>query len=424
MRNTFKRIIAWKVGLCARILLARKKPEVIAITGSAGKTSTKEFMTKLVSLDFEVLAPNEGYNTEIGAPLAIFGEKIPKNLSNLFAWTAIITRCLFKALFIRNFPDKLIVEMGADKPGDIKYLCSIFKPIYGVILTVLPVHMAEFKSIDTIATEKAELAKAIPENGKLFLNFDDIRVRDMAKVAKSNVVFFGQKENGGYSVKNLKSDLSGMSFELNYYEQSEKFKARLYGKHIIYPLLASIAVARELNISMSEIKDGVRDLVPFKGRMNVIEGIKGSIIIDDSYNANPQSTLEALEFLDNVSGRKIALLGSMNELGEYEKEGHEKVGKRAGQIADILLTVGEPAKKYLAPAALMENIKKDSILSFDTSVKAGEWLAKKIREGDVVLAKGSQNNVRIEIAVERIMAEPDKREEVLVRQSDFWKLRS
>jgi UDP-N-acetylmuramoyl-tripeptide--D-alanyl-D-alanine ligase len=114
----------------------------------------------------------------------------------------------------------------------------------------------------------------------------------------------------------------------------------------------------------------------------------------------------------------------MNELGDYEKEGHERVGRKAGQVADILLTVGDPAKKYLVPAALLEKIKKDSIISFDDSIKAGEWLAKKLREGDVTLAKGSQNNVRIERAVEIIMAEPDKKEEILVRQSDFWKLKS
>lgn len=421
MNNLFKKLVSWKIGLCARILLARKKPEIIAITGSAGKTSAKEFTAKLLSIDFDVLAPEEGYNTELGAPLGVFGEKAPDNLFSPIRWIPIILRCVFKALFMKNFPDKLIVEMGADKPGDVKYLASLFKPKIGVILSVLPTHMEEFKNIDTIAREKSELAAAIPENGKLFLNYDDSRVREMAKKTKGNVIFFGLKENNGYWVKNLKSDLAGMTFELNYYEKKTKFKARLYGEHLIYSLLAAITIAAESNISMTEICDEVTELTPFKGRMNVLEGIKGSIIIDDSYNANPESTKRALKFLSKIPGRKIALLGSMNELGDYEKPGHEEAGHEAGKVADILLTVGEPAKKYLAPAALGEKIKKDSILSFETAVEAGEWLAGKLRDGDVVLAKGSQNNVRMENAVEIIMAHPEDKNELLVRQSSFWK---
>jgi UDP-N-acetylmuramoyl-tripeptide--D-alanyl-D-alanine ligase len=418
MKNFIKKIIILKLGFCARILLARKKPEIIAITGSAGKTSTKEFLSKLLSVDFEVLATQEGYNTDIGAPLSLFGEKVPNNLFNIFHWIIILSKCFFKAFFMKDLPDKIVVEMGADKPGDIKYLCSIFKPNKAVIL---PVHMAEFKSIDEIAKEKSQLAKAIPENGKLFLNFDDIKVRDMAKLTKGNVVFFGLTDNGCYQAKEVKSDLTGLKFELKYYNQKEKFQARIYGKHIIYAILAAIAVAAEENISMSEIKDAVARLEPFKGRMNVIEGIKGSIIIDDSYNANPQSVLEALEFLDSVPGRKIAILGNMNELGDYEKEGHERVGHKAGKVADIILTIGPATKKYLIPAALNEKIKKDSILSFENAEKAGDWLRKKLREGDVVLAKGSQNNVRVEKAVEKIMAHPEKKGEILVRQSEFWK---
>lgn len=425
MKETIKKIIALKIGFCAKIFLARKKPKVIAITGSAGKTTTKEFIAKLVSLDFSTWAPNDGFNTELGAPLALFGERPPKNTSSLIGWTLIIFRCFFKSLFTKKCPDRLIIEMGADAPGDIKYLCSIFKPQVGVILTVAPVHLAEFKDIDAVAREKAELAMALPEKGKLFLNFDDVKVREMSKKTKADVFFFGQKENGGYWAKNLNSDLNGLSFDLEYYGKKEKIKAGLYGKHQLYPLLAAISVAREENISMSEIKDEVKTLKPFKGRMNAIEGIKGSIIIDDSYNSNPESAIRALEFLESIPGRKIALLGSMNELGDYEKAGHERVGEKAGQIADIILTVGEAAKKYLAPAALAgKKVKKDSVLSFNTAGEAGEWLVKKLRANDVVLAKGSQNNVRVERAVEKIMADPKKKEELLVRQSDFWKDRA
>ncbi|MDD3481274.1 MAG: cyanophycin synthetase, partial [Patescibacteria group bacterium] len=162
---------------------------------------------------------------------------------------------------------------------------------------------------------------------------------------------------------------------------------------------------------------------PFKGRMNVLEGKNNSIIIDDSYNANPVSVIRALEFLSTQKGRKIAVLGTMGELGDYEKKGHEEVGEKAAAVADILVTVGETAEKYIPNAASDKGMNREKIKSFSGSDEAGDYLKKIIREGDVILLKGSQNAARMERAVAKILKDPEKASKLLVRQSDFWKTR-
>lgn len=420
MKNLFKKFVIKVLALEARILLWRKKPEVIAITGSAGKTSTKEFLRKLLEIDFDVLAPEEGYNTEFGAPMALFGQKTPKNINSIFAWLAILVKLFFKALFVGDYPQKVIIEMGADKPGDIKYLCSIFKPNVGIILTVLPAHLAEFKSEIGVAAEKGELAKAIGEDGKLFLNADDSKVKAMATLTRGRVIYFGKAKGKGYFAESVKTDLKGIEFDLVHNDQKMKMLVRLYGKHMIYSILSAIAVAAEEGISLRKIKDELKEIVPFKGRMNLVEGINGSIIIDDTYNANPESMKEALEFLSQRDGRRIAILGSMNELGDVEAEAHEEIGRVAASSADLVVTIGDPAKNYLAPATIKEGMKLSQVRSFKTAVEAGEYLKGQIKEGDVILAKGSQNNVRAEKAVEIIMNDPMDRKKLLVRQSDFW----
>lgn len=420
MKQTFKKIVVWKLNLCARILLLRKKPEVIAVTGSAGKTSTVRFIKEILDQDFDVLAPEEGYNTEIGAILGLFSVKTPTNIDSFWAWLKILIKVVFKAFLMRDLPSKVIIEMGADKPGDISYLCRIFKPKTGVILSVLPVHLAEFKTVYGVSKEKGELARAIPVDGKLFLNWDDEEVRKMATSTKAKVIFFGSKNIEGMIFQNVKTNLIGIEGELNYKKYHGTFAAKIYGKHLIYPLIAAIAVALEEGIPLERVLAAVKNLKPLRGRMNLIEGVNDSVIIDDTYNANPESTLRALEFLGEQKGRKIALLGSMNELGDYEKEGHEKVGVFAAKKVDLLYTVGETAKKYLVPVALKSGLKKADVKSFNNSLEAGLDLKKAIKSGDIILAKGSQNNVRLEIAVEQIMAYPEHKRELLVRQSSFW----
>ena len=419
-----KQIIKVILSVPVKIVLRRHKPTVIAITGSAGKTSCKEFLGKLLEQDFDVLTSLEGYNTEIGAPLAFFGEKTPDNIRSIWAWLVVLVRVYARALFSRSFADKVVVEMGADSPGDIRYLASIFRPSVGVVLEVLPVHMAQFSSIEAVAAEKSELVQAISASGRVYLNFDNELVREMDQFSEAPVAYFGADETipkEGFLADNLQSDIHGLNFDLKLEGQDHHFEAKLYGRHMIYPLLGAISVAYGEGVSIDKLIQVVSKLEPFKGRMNVIEGMNGSLIIDDSYNANPKSTVEALSFLVAQKGRKIALLGTMNELGDYEEEGHRIVGEKAAQSTDLLLTVGKPAERYLLPAAVAAGMPKKNTIAFATAAEAGEYLSGILKSGDIILGKGSQNKVRIERAIEKIMLHPEGKKAILVRQSDFWK---
>jgi UDP-N-acetylmuramoyl-tripeptide--D-alanyl-D-alanine ligase len=314
--------------------------------------------------------------------------------------------------------------MGADSPGDIKHLAKIFKPGVGVVLEVLPVHLALFGNVEAVAKEKAELVKAIPKSGNVYLNYDNPVVRGMNKLTSAKVTYFGSSQacdELDFCASNIHSGLDGLNFDLTYKGVNHKVSASLYGEQMIYPLMASIAVSVGEGIELNIVLKDVKKLKPFKGRMNVIKGMNGSTIIDDSYNSNPESAIKSLDFLSHQKGRRIALLGSMNELGDYEEEGHRFVGEKAAESADVIFTVGSSAEKYLAQAALSSGFVGDNLKTFKTAEQLGEYLKTFVSNGDVILAKGSQNNVRMEKAVIKIMATPDRSAEVLVRQSDFWK---
>ncbi|MBW6431778.1 hypothetical protein K0A96_01165, partial [Patescibacteria group bacterium] len=269
----FRKIIIIKLNFAAKILLRRKKPEIIAITGSAGKTTTKELVRALLSTEFDVLASPEGYNTEIGAPLAIFGERVPNNTKSVFAWTSIIMRCFIKAFFKKDLAEKIVLEFGADSPGDISYLVKTYKPQKGIVLTVLPVHLEKFINIESIAKEKGMLAGGIKRGGSVFLNIDNKYVSEMKVREGVEKVTFGTDEKAGFFASKIVSNITGLSFRLKEGSETTDFKIRLYGKQTIYSVLAAIAIARKNHISYSKIKNALKDVTPFKGRMNVLEGI-------------------------------------------------------------------------------------------------------------------------------------------------------
>lgn len=421
--NKVKKIVVLNLNIATQILLKRMKPEVIAITGSAGKTTTKEILSKILSTEFDVLASKEGYNTEIGAPLTIFCEKTPKNTKSIISWLKIIFKCYVRSISIKKYPEKLIMEFGADSPGDIKYLANLFKPEKGIVLTVLPVHLEKMKNIENIAKEKGELAIGVRKGGMVFLNHDNQYTKEMSTKEGVEVVTFGKDKSADFVASNIKSDISGLSFKLLEGGKEQDISVRLYGSQMIYPLIAAVSVARKDHISYKKIKSALKEVSPFKGRMNVLEGINESMIIDDSYNANPESVLGALDFLCEQKGRKIALLGNMNELGDFAKEGHEIVGRKAAETVDFLFTVGDFAEKYLISAAIQTGLNKKAIKSFGNAKEAGDYLKKFLKPGDILLAKGSQNNVRLEKALEIIIKDQDKKRDILVRQGDEWKNR-
>lgn len=408
-------------GISVRIALKRNNYKVIGITGSTGKTSTKEAITLVLKTRYRVLSSErEGYNTEFGLPLILFEKKAPKNR---LGWFIFILFSPILALKRRDY-DFCVLEMGADKPGDIEHLTKIVNPDVAVVTSVLRVHLAEFKNIEQIAEEKEKILAKLGHGDVAILNVDNEYVRNMKTPGKAETITYG-KESTGVKIVKQEFDIKGSS---NYFKSQGKdivIRSSSLGEHLLYVFACAIAVGISQKIELKHIIKALESFKPVKGRLNLIEGINGSSIIDDSYNANPASMKNALDVLGKVDAkRKIALLGSMNDLANHEESEHKKIGAYLVGKCDILVVVGEAAQKYILPSAVTSGIKKEKTNSLKDSVAAGEFLKGIMKEGDLVLVKGSQNKIRLERAVKIIMKNPEDAQNLLCRQGKDWERRN
>lgn len=416
MKKLIKKVIQWKLRLLSRIYLTTRKIEIIAITGSAGKTTTKITIGQLIP-EKTVYVPKEAYNTEYGVPLALFREQAPDNPRDLIAWSGVIVRMIGK-LFLPAPYDRIVLEYGADKPGDITYLTRFAHPHISVVTTILPVHLEGFGDVEAVAAEKRKIVECLNSDDFAILNFDDPLVKSMADTTKGRVLSFGRKD-ADIEHTSLKYNETGMAFDVTWKGNKYQVNIPVVAPQLLPSYLSAFAVGLLLGIDPKELVKRFSHIVPERGRMNVLSGINGSTIIDDSYNSNPQSAKAALEVLAKYPGHKIAVLGSMNELGDYTQKGHEEVGEIAARLADEVIVVGEIAGKYLYPVAV-EKLNKKVVQKFETPLEAGEYLAGTVKEGDILLFKGSQNGVFTEEAVKFVLAEPGKAAELLVRQGPMW----
>lgn len=423
MKNIIRKFISLALGLLAKKKIAKHKPLIIGITGSVGKTTTKEAINLVLKNRFKVLSPQRSYNTEIGLPLAVFNETVPSNLYSFTGWLKIFIHCI-QSFGDKEYPQILILEYGLDQPGDIQYLTSLIKPDISVITFVSLAHSVNFGSLEEIAEEKRNLIKPLTNQNWAILNFDNTYIQKMASQTRARVLSFGIKNESTARGKDIQEGLKSLSFKLIYQKKSYPLKTKILGSHLVYNLLAGFCVGIALGLKPEDIIKYLSKFESPPGRMKLISGIKGSLIIDDSYNASPESMDAALEFFKKIHsrGRKIAVLGMMNELGKWGPVEHQKVGQKAAPIIDILITVGDLANKYLTKGALELGFKKKNIFSFSDSKKAGDFLKKIIVYDDLILVKGSQNNIRMEWLVEKIMSEPQKAQDLLVRQGSEWKL--
>jgi UDP-N-acetylmuramoyl-tripeptide--D-alanyl-D-alanine ligase len=416
MTGIVKNIILWKLRLLVRVYLSIKNIEIVAITGSAGKTTAKITVGQILP-ESTIYVPKEAYNTEYGVPLALFEEKVPENPKNLAAWAGVIWRMFIK-LFIRPPYKRLVLEYGADKPGDIHYLTSMAPPHIALVTTVLPVHLEGFRDVEAVANEKSQLVTCLGVEDFAILNFDNDYVREMAKQTKARVISFGKK-GADIEYSALKYNETGMAFDITWKGSKYPVHIPVAAPQLLPSYLGAFAIGIVLGADPKGLVHKLNQITPEKGRMNVLVGLSDSTLIDDSYNSNPESAKAALEVLSHFPGRKIAVLGSMNELGGYAKKGHAEVGAAAAKTADIVLIVGKTAIEYMYPVILAK-LNKKVVQRFNTSKEAGEYLKTIIEKGDVVLFKGSQNGVFTEEAVKCVLAKPDKASELLVRQGPMW----
>jgi len=410
---------------CAKRVVKRHKPEVVAITGSLGKSTAKALIGEVLVAKFgkeNVLVSEASYNTEIGIPLVVLGIHVPGNTHSITGWLGVVLAALKKS-FTSSFPKYVVLEAGADKPGDIEFITKRIKPKIAVVTAVSKTHLSEFKTEKGVTEEKLKLVSTLPKEGVAILNADDKNVAKMADSIIARIITFGKSAKASVHLRNLHASRAGLHFEVREGETSQTFSNKNFiAPYNTYAFLAAISVGLAYGIGLDEMETALKSAKPLPGRMNPIAGIKGAEILDDSYNSSPKAAAEALGVLESLGKgkRKIAVLGQMNELGKASKKEHEALGKLAAKKADLLLTVGPDANEYLAKAAVLGGMKKTNMFEFADADLAGKKLKSIISPGDIILFKGSQNNVRLEKAVKEVMADPQKASELLCRQGEEW----
>jgi len=417
MRKNLLKIIQWGLRVLARSKIRRSKPKIVAISGSYGKTSTKEGIFYVLSKKFgSDVGKNWGnMNSVLGLPLAILGLRSYSFGAGLL-WDILRAKWGY---FFYNLPKILVLELGIDKPGEMAELLSVVKPDIAVITGISETHLLELKSLSGVKKEKKMLIESLKKGGVAVLNADDENSADIPLPTGAKKVTFGKK--GEVSYRDLEISISGSRFQL---EISGKFlavKSKLIGQHSIKIFLAAASVAREFSIDPDEIVQALEEIRPQPGRMNPVKAKNEILVIDDSYNSNPYSAIEALETLSAIkwNGRKVAILGNMNELGSYTQEGHLQVGEVAGKVVDFLVAVGDNAE-YLARGAGKLGLSKDKVITFKTTDEVIAQLDKLLSAGDLVLVKASQNKMRFENIVKYLLDNSALAEKLLVRQDKKW----
>jgi len=427
----FKKIIPHILIWEARAVLRRYRPKVIAITGSVGKTSTKDAIFAALSEHLYVRKSEKSFNSEIGVPLTILG--LDNAWRNPIKWLWNIVQGFLLIVRRAEYPQWLVLEVGADRPGDIRSIARWLRPDIAVITSIpeIPVHVEFFDSPEALLKEKSALAEYLRPCGTLIVNGDDTRTREVAQWAPLHhctTITYGSNPDNDYTASHdeitYEEDApAGIRFRVNHEGNSAPVSIMgALGRPRIYAALAALAVADAVGIDIVSASAGLAAWVPSPGRLRILKGIRGLIIIDDTYNSSPAAALAALDTLKDIKtrGKKIAVLGDMLELGKYSAGAHRAVGERAAACADALITVGFRARA-IGEAALDAGMPEQSIREYELneSVRAGKELEPILQEGDIVLIKGSQS-MRMEKTVLEIMADPDHASEFLVRQDPEW----
>ncbi len=424
-------LLAW---LSLRII-RKYRPDIIAVTGSVGKTGTKDAIFCVLAGSFGVRKSEGNLNNELGLPLSILGER--SGGRNPFAWLRILGKAFRFLLQSRPFPELLILEMGADHPGDLERLTQIARPRVSVTTAVAPVHTEFFSSLEALAAEKATLARRTEPDGYTILNADDPVVIGFRDKTDARVLSYGFSPEADLRatsfdvIRSTKEHIpSGLRFILSY--EGKHVEVTLHGalgRPAVSAALAGAAVGIVYGLELSAIAEALGHLQMPKGRLRPLRGINQSLLIDDTYNASPRAAIAALDVLGDLaeapasdrganSGRRIAVFGNMAELGHLSEAGHQEVGEHAAKICDLLITVGDLAKG-IGAGAVKAGFAAKRVASFEDQSSALHLLRQEIGPKDLILIKGSQS-ARMEKLTAALLENPADAQLHLVRQGPEW----
>lgn len=401
----------------AKRLLAIHKPKIVAVVGSVGKTSTKLAIASVLGQKYKVLSHFGGYNTEIAVPMAIFNMQLPLRLRDPLSWFAVFGQ-MNKQLREPYPYEVLVLELGTDKPGDIKYFSRYLRPDIAVVTAVAPEHMAFFGDLGTVAMEELSIAQfsnlllinrddVSSEYAKLIPDGSQVDTYGTSGIAEYRYAIGDYKPGNGFAGEFISPELGSLKVNL-----------KVVGEHNVRSAVAAGAVGVKMGLDAKQIIAGMEAVRPVAGRMNLLRGMKKSTIIDDSYNSSPVAAIAALQTLYLFpTNQRIAILGSMNELGAFSEQAHKQVADACDPVLlDYVITIGAEAKKYLAPIAANRGCR---VVTFDSPYDAGTYAHKVLQTGAVILVKGSQNGVFSEEAIKELLHSPED-EERLVRQGPEW----
>lgn len=419
------RFIAVKIlNVFAKKIIKKHNPIIIGITGSVGKSSARKAIYELLKNKYTVTCNKSEYRSDISIPLSIIGAK--SGGRSLLRWVKIFTKAAKISSGREKYPEIVILEMDVNKPGDMKKMLKVAKPNIGIFTGVgdYPSHLEHFKDAKQIAKEKALLIKALGKKDLAILNYDDEYSGELIKMAKSEVVTYGFNPEANFIAEEIflgdrkwriEDGSIGMGFKISRNGTTVPFRLPYaLGRPQIYTSLIACAVGYQFGYNLVEISEIFSKFQALPGRMKLIKGINGSLIIDDTFNANPSSMLLALESLGKLdASKRIAVLGDMLELGKYSDIGHEEVAKKVPKSSDMLYTFGS-GSKIISEKTRVFGMNKDSIKHFENKEELIEDLRKIVKDHDVILVKGSRS-MHMEKIVEGIMAKPELADELLVK---------
>jgi UDP-N-acetylmuramoyl-tripeptide--D-alanyl-D-alanine ligase len=430
MKALLKPFIAVALQWEAKRVLRKYKPHVVAVTGSVGKTSTKDAIYTILASAVYVRKSEKSFNSEIGIPLTIIGQ--PNAWLNPLGWIRNLLEGLSLILLRNHYPKWLVLEVGADRPGDIQKVAGWLYPDIVVVtrLPDVPVHVEFFDSPEAVIDEKSYLPRALRPGGVLILNADDDRASRFRELGEEvTVLTYGFKAGADIHAAHEHIVYEngvpvGMSSKVDYRGSSVPITVRgALGRQSLYAILAALAVGASQGQNLVDMGAALKKHVTPPGRMCVLPGIRSSVLIDDTYNSSPVAAEEALVAFKSTEtkGKRIAVLGDMMELGTFSAEAHRALGAQVAEGADVLITVGLRSR-YIAEGAHKAGMKKRAMYSCEEPSQATEKLKKIIEEGDTVLLKASQS-VRLEKTVRELLAKPEDAGSLLARQDDAWQRR-
>ncbi|MFH0891089.1 MAG: Mur ligase family protein [Candidatus Liptonbacteria bacterium] len=428
-------LLASTLKLLAKATIWRYRPTIVGVTGNVGKTSTKLAIAAVLAGERRVRWSKGNLNNELGLPLAILGdwpeeklhlisraqasgERMPQKV--LF-WLEVIVFSLARLVYHSKepYPEVLVLEYGADHPGDIKKLISIARPNITVLTAIgdVPVHVEFYGGPEDVAREKAHLIECLFTSGYAVLGYDDARVMALKDRTRGHIMTFGFAKGADLQVSNFENRVedghpAGIGYKLNYGGNMVPMSINgVLGRAHAYAGAAAAAVGVVFGMNLVKISEALSKYRPAHSRMEVLPGVKDTWILNDCYNASLLAMERALETLENLPGkRKIAVLGDMLEIGEYAIQAHEKVGVIVAKCADVLVAVG-PHAKFIAESARKNGLTKKNIHTYNTAEEAARPAQSLLKKGDLVLVKASRA-IGLDKVVEEIRYQSPESEKV------------